>query len=277
MKKIIAIIFYYTGISYFLFLITHRKNTIRAVNYHCTPFSDMVNFESQLLFYKKHFRNITSTDLLEVLTGKTKSCKPGIILSFDDGLRSNFDFALPLLEKYGFTGWFFVPAGFMEQPGEDFAKKNSITYRQNYPDKRYGFNQDELKRLADKHIIGCHTYTHHRMKVDDTELILKHELVTSKTLIENMIQMPVNIFCWVGGELEHYTHSAQFAIKMACYHYSFTTNNQIIHKQSNPLNLNRTNIESNNSISMVLFQLSGVLDFLYKRKRAKVDGKFVGI
>ena len=54
MKKFLSIIFYYTGISYFLFRLIHTKGKIRAVNYHCTPTVDLNNFKKHLIFYKKY-------------------------------------------------------------------------------------------------------------------------------------------------------------------------------------------------------------------------------
>lgn len=239
----------------------------------------MLNFERHLKFYKKYFRNISPSDLNAVLNGSHESHnkKPGIVISFDDGLRSNFDYALPMLEKYSFTGWFFVPAGFVLNPFKEFAKINSITCIQEYPDGRYGFNQHELKALAENHVIGCHTYTHHRMKDDDNRKVLKHEISESKEVLESILQVPVNIFCWVGGEFEHYTTAAYSAIENAGYRFSFTTNTKVISKHTNRLNLNRTGIMSNNSLALVLFQLSGFMDLLYVRKRANVISKFKGL
>jgi peptidoglycan/xylan/chitin deacetylase (PgdA/CDA1 family) len=37
-----------------------------------------------------------------------------VILSFDDGWGNQFTFAFPLLQKYGFTGTFFIVSGYLD-------------------------------------------------------------------------------------------------------------------------------------------------------------------
>jgi hypothetical protein len=86
---------------------------IRAVNYHCVPPACGIPFEKQLQFYTMHFSDVTEDDLGDFLFQKKwDKKKPGLIISFDDGDLSNYSVAAPLLEKYGFTGWFFIPTGF---------------------------------------------------------------------------------------------------------------------------------------------------------------------
>ena len=276
-KKIIANILYYTGVLFVLFKIRLYTTNIRAVNYHCTPFIDIQNFNKHLKFYSKYFENI-DLNLLNKSFNKLSNkniTKPGIILSFDDGLRSNFDYALPILESYKYTGWFFIPYGFLIDNSINFVKKNSILIRQTYDDNRYGITIEELKHLNINHIIGSHTFSHHRFKKEDTEDILIHEIEESKKKLSNTLDMKiVDIFCWVGGELSSYTKQAYDKIALAGYKYAFTTNNLPISRWQNKLNLNRTNIESYYSIPEVMFQLSGIMDIFYYRKRKKVKNIF---
>src|ERR1043165_5233388 len=79
---------------------------IRAVNYHDTPARSATNLEEHLRWYAKRFTPVGHADLDRFLaTGEWGASRPGLIISFDDGLRSNYDVARPLLEKYGFPGW----------------------------------------------------------------------------------------------------------------------------------------------------------------------------
>ena len=51
----------------------------------------------------------------EFLNGKSWSGpKPGLLNTFDDGLRSQFEVVLPLVEKYGFSACFMVPSAFLD-------------------------------------------------------------------------------------------------------------------------------------------------------------------
>ena len=271
----LANILYYTGISYVLFLIFKKKHTIRVVNYHCTPFENIDNFKRQLKFFSKYYQNINFNDLDAFFVNNSKMNKTGIIISFDDGLRSNYDFSLNLLNEFSFTGWFFIPSDFVNNPTLEFAKDNNIHPIQYYNDNRYCMSVEEIKILSKNHIIGSHTKSHHRMLADDSIDILTQEICQSKHELKQIIDSDIMLFCWVGGELTHYTKQAYTMIKDSNYKYAFTTNNLPIDVNTDRLNINRTNIESFYSMPLLLFQLSGILDFFYYFKRLKVKSLFL--
>lgn len=68
-------------------------------------------FEQHLAYLKAQgYHTITLYDLLDHLT-RGAPLPPGdkpVILTFDDGYRDNYENALPLLQRYGFTATFFV-------------------------------------------------------------------------------------------------------------------------------------------------------------------------
>ena len=99
---------------------------------------------------------------------------------------------------------------------------------------------------------------------------MNFELIDSKIELEKIVGKKINTFCWVGGELNHYTEKAYNKIIEAGYNFSFTTNSKLINKNSDKYNLNRTNIETSYPMYLVLFQLSGLMDFLYVIKRIKL-------
>ena len=92
--------------------------------------------------------------------------------------------------------------------------------------------------------------------------------------MEKITGKNISIFCWVGGELKHYTTNGYNIIRESGHIYSFTTNSRLITNKTNPLNLNRTNIETSFPMHLVLFQLSGIMDLLYFKKRHKVKSIF---
>ena len=252
------------------------KNYIRAINYHDTQEKDSKNFEQQLKFYKKHFSSVSIQDLQQFLdSGIWQKKKPGLIISFDDGLRTNYEIAKPLLEKYEFIGWFFIPCGFIDIKPEKqshFAQHHNIYYTFNSDSsKRIAMSWDELKDLSSQHIIGSHTFTHHRMNIKDSDDILKKEIIDSKLLIEKKLNSEIDIFCWVGGEEHTYTKKAAQYINKAGYKYSFMTNTYPITKKTSSLQLQRSNIESSFPLEVVKFQLCGLLDLYYFFKRYRVN------
>lgn len=279
MKNLLANILYYTGVSwccFFLSRIYYGKH-IRVVNYHGTPESQAAQLEKQLKWYSRWYENTSYEELISFIkTGKWTKSKPGIIISFDDGKRNNFDIAKPLLEKFHFIGWFFIPAGWIMAQIEEqkIFQKNDSALIAAYPGERLIMSSLEIKELFQKHVVGTHTMNHHRMEINDSEEILIKEIRDSKYLLENISGFEQNIFCWVGGEEKHYTPDAEKMIRNSGYQVSFTTNTFPILEHANPYNLDRSNIETSYSIPLVLFQLSGIMDVLYYRKRKRLRKVF---
>ena len=231
--------------------VVRKKNYIRAVIYHDTPKNFSTSLEKHFAFYQKHFSPVSKQDLNRFFqTGHWNKPKPGLMITFDDGLKSNFEIALPLLEKFGFVGWFFIPTGLVDAPGQMSWK--------------------EIQKLDQNHEIGCHTQSHLRMQEGLSKEILQKEIGESKKILENKLSHPVDLFCWVGGELQTYTRSAHNMIQKTGYHYAFMTNSKAIGPKTNPYFLDRTYVEPFWDIKEVTFMLSGMIDLLYSKKRRQI-------
>lgn len=278
-KEVIAQVLYYTGISWMCFFLSrlYYGDHIRAVNYHSTPASLSGNFRKQLRWYKKWYSDTRLSDLRSFLqTGTWEKGKPGLILSFDDGKRNNFDIARPLIEAYGFTGWFFIPSGWVVAPVPEqrMLQEQDGPLLEAYPGERVIVDKEELVALSRDHVVGCHTYTHHRMQKNDTRDILQKEIGDANALLTQLCETDNKIFCWVGGEERHYTRQAADLIRESGYQFSFTTNTFPIQRDNDALKLERTNIEADNSIPLLVFQLSGLMDLFYYPKRKRLRSVF---
>ncbi len=231
---------------------------IRAVNYHVVAAEHAATFEKHLQYYAENFISVDLQMLENFLqTGEWRAARPGLIISFDDGHRSHFEVAAPLLEKYGFTGWFFVPVGLMNLAENKIAKQDALTVEQ-------------LKYLDNRHVVGSHTQTHLRLHKNVAFPELDFEIGGSRQNLEKLLGHEIRTFCWVGGEEENYSRNAARLVKKF-YRYGFMTNNFVIGARSNPLQLQRTNIEAENPLSLVRFQLSGLMDVFYTAKRRRVN------
>lgn len=238
---------------------------IRAVNYHDVPADLAGNFERHLQYYASRFVNVDERVLRGFLNGEPwPHKKPGMIISFDDGMRSHFEIVAPLLEKHGFTGWFFVPAGWIAE----LLNENPEAAK-NVGDQ-LTLSTEQAKYLAKNHVVGCHTETHRRLSADLPDEVLHTEIVDGKSSLEKTLRHDVPVFCWVGGEECTYSRSAAELIGQN-YDLSFMTNTAVIRPETNPLQLQRTNIEAENPLSLVRFQLSGFMDLAYLPKRRRVN------
>ena len=118
-------------------------------------------------------------------TGAPLPAKP-VMLTFDDGDLDQYETALPILDKHGFKGAFFIMTVAIGRRG-----------KQPYMDK------DQIKALSDKgHTIGAHTWDHHNVKKyqgDDWRI----QVEEPKAKLEAIIGKPVTYFAYPFGLWSH--------------------------------------------------------------------------
>lgn len=248
---------------------------IRAVNYHDVPPALAAGFENQLRHFAGHFSAVGYQDVRElILTGRWRKPKPGLLLSFDDGLRSHAEVVAPLLERYGFVGWFFLPAQLLDVPPlhqRAAAHESRVMVHPSNHDPRVFMRWADARHLAEQHVVGSHTLTHTRLQAGLPPERLHAEVAGSRELLTTRLEAPVSTFCWVGGEERNYSSDAAIMIKGSGYQLSFMTNSSLIRPGTNPLQLQRTNVEADDPLWLVRFQLSGLMDLAYTRKRRRVN------
>lgn len=255
-KRIIAFILHISGISSLLLRLNLKRNgsqCIRIVNYHNTTAEGVQNFQKQIMWMQKYYRNVAYDEFVGFLAGDRQlEGLPGIMITFDDGRVGNYEYAKKVLDEFHMTGYFMIPVDLVGTEG--------------YMDSA------QLKDLIrDGHVIGSHTCTHHRMRPEDSKEVLEYEIAESKHKLEELLNVPITIFCWCGGEKGTYTPEAQKMIEESGYQYGFMTNSCLVTKNSDKYHLQRTNLEDTWSISLVKFQLSGIMDWRFYRKRKAED------
>lgn len=248
---------------------------VRAVNYHDVPPQLADRFEEQLHFFADHFESVGLEELRSLHTGHWPYSRPGLIISFDDGLRSHRDVAAPLLEKHGFCGWFMVPTDFVEvAPANQrqWARTHSIQFRDDgFDDERIALTWDDVRALDRSHVIVCHSRSHRRLSAALTAAELRDEIPTSKRTLEERLGHEVAAFAWVGGEEQSYSATAARAIRDAGFEFGFMTNNAVIRPHTDPLQLQRSHVEASFPMSFVRLTLSGFYDLMYWPKRRRVN------
>lgn len=254
---------------------------VRAVYYHGTPTDWADSFERHLSFYRQHFDPVGPDDLAALLeNGRWPRARPGLILSFDDGLRNNYDVARPMLERHGFIGWFFIPTDFVDAPAaeqEAFARAHSIhpSWRPE-GDGRIAMTWEEIRALSRGHVVGCHTRSHRRLGASAPVSSFPAEVHEAKAILEARLERTVESFCWVGGEEHAISLAAAEAVRSAGYRFAFMTASQRIARGTDALQLHRTNMEANWPLSLVRFQLCGIADCANAGKRRRIRAMLAG-
>ena len=136
-------------------------------------------FDDQMKYLAdNHYTPITFATYVNYLTnGGTLPSKP-IILTFDDGWKTQYTYALPILQKYHFVGTFFIITG--------------------YPTGNYAayMTWDQITTLDhDGMEIASHSITHPNLtKVSPDQA--KNEIVTSKKTLEDKLGHTVITFAY---------------------------------------------------------------------------------
>ena len=163
-----------------IFLYHHISNEKDENRYYVTPKA----FKEQMkLLHDLGYTTITATQLLDVLVhGGDLPSRP-VMITFDDGHMSIYDTAFPIMEKYGFTGVFYIVANRLEADGFVGPK--------------------ELKDLIDHGWeIGSHSMTHPDLTANHG--LVRHELLDSKLALEDALNVKINTFAYPYGKVDAY-------------------------------------------------------------------------
>jgi len=253
---------------------------IRVVYYHDVQPAFAAEFSSQLALLKRRFVPVAKAELDRFLCqGVWPHDRPGIIVTFDDGLRSHYEVAAPILEKLGFQGWFFVPVDLVTLPsGEqpEAALRHDVLHDcDTTRDPRVFMTAQQLAALSERHIVGCHTATHVRLSKEVTESQLVAQLDRAKQRLEAILGgRKVDAFSWVGGEEWAYSASAARVVARL-FDYAFTTNSCVATAGTSRLNIARTHMEAFFPASLARLQLSGMMDLYYRAKRRRLESVIV--
>jgi peptidoglycan/xylan/chitin deacetylase (PgdA/CDA1 family) len=153
----------------------------------CTPPSV---FERQMRFLKEQGYSVISTaELVEFMAFRRAIPKKAVVINLDDGYRSAYEIACPILKKYGFPGTLFIYTSFIG------ASKNALTW-------------DQLKALkADGFEVGSHTVTHADLSKKmtgesekDYVARIKRELLVSKQILDDKLNQNTQYIAFPYGE-----------------------------------------------------------------------------
>jgi peptidoglycan/xylan/chitin deacetylase (PgdA/CDA1 family) len=156
------------------------------------------------------YRGLAMSELMPYLRGEKKGKVVGITL--DDGYQSNVSHALPILKQHGFSATCYVVSGRLGQHNEWDAALGMA--------KAALMDVDEMRTWVDAGMeVGSHTCSH----ADLSRLSLaeaRHELLQSKSDLENLLQKPVTQFCYPYG---HFSPEHEALVSQAGYEAATTT------------------------------------------------------
>jgi hypothetical protein len=230
--------------------LNYSKDELIVVNYHGTPNKFIKNFESQVVFFKKHFEVINPFDLENYFRGTLKSNRCKLLFTFDDGLRNNL-LAANILEQNGIRAFYFLVPEFIETNVQKqkayyikYIRPTINEYLDSLPEDFEAMNWEDIKQLISKgNRIGSHTYSHTLIAEISNETNSKNEIIQSKHYLEKRTGTNVNSFCSINNTLVSVGKKEKELIQEN-YMFHFTTLPGYNGEQKNPLFIKRRNIES---------------------------------
>jgi peptidoglycan/xylan/chitin deacetylase (PgdA/CDA1 family) len=237
--------------------------------YHDVPRPLFPFFESHIKWLVPRFEFLKPSDLLgETRVGR----QPKALLTFDDGCVDNYELVAPLLESHGLRGLFFVCPGFAGLSREasfELMERSSLLLGEKTRDSRWHrMSSQQIVDLDRRgHGIGNHTMTHIPLtKIDEREAV--REVEYSATTLASWLGHPSPFFAWTYSWNEITPASLAVALKnhSFCFSPCCGVNDwplcQSLHW--------RTGVDVSKPISHLQTQISGLLDYMYRRQRLRV-------
>ena len=181
------------------------------------------------------YQGLSMTDLQPYLRGEKTGKVVGI--TFDDGYLNNLTNALPSLQKQGFTSTCYVVDGLLGQTnvwdqGIGIAQTPLMTAEQ------------LLQWQAGGQEVGAHTQEHVDL-LAISELAAWKQIANSKPALQNLLNMPVNHFCYPYGKFDK---RHEVMAKQAHYETATTTVRGRVYAATNMLTLSRVPVLRSTSL-----------------------------
>lgn len=202
-----------------------RSCAIRLVNFHATPRYREAEYRRQIAEMARDFEPITPANFDSAVDGSWHHARPGVLPALFEGYRDNLDVLLPILEEFGFTGWFFIPSGFWGVPADEqrnYAANHVLHLPEHdeYPGERIALTWDEARDIVRRgHAFACHTRTHNHVTPETPRAVLEDEITAAKAEMEAELGVPVEIFCWLEGAALGVNAEADALLRQAGFRY----------------------------------------------------------
>ena len=265
-------------ILFFLKIISFikKKNSIRILVYHHIKKENFQKFENQICMLKKDWNFITPDEFENHILGKKKLIGKNLMLTFDDGFKSNFFVAKKILAKLNIKAIFFVPSDFIQIRSQDkainFAKKYILDETTNDDLENIdNLSLDNLKQLIKEgHKIGCHTKTHEYLgSLNDNET-LKREIEESLYRLEKLLNKKIEHFAFTYGNYESMNFkSLKIAFLKYNFIYSCLRGNNFYNTERNIIKRDTIYLDESNDLLKIF--LSGLLDIKYLFSIKKIN------
>ncbi len=144
--------------------------------------------------HSNDFRTLTLLEVAACLQRGAPFPDRSFAITFDDGYRTVYDQAFPVLRRYGMTATVFVTPG-ATKPADSAERLPAL-------EGRTMLSWHQIREMRDAGMdIGAHTCTHPRLTELPTERV-RAEILGARTIIQEMLGQPVACFAYPFGRYD---------------------------------------------------------------------------
>jgi len=232
--------------------------TVRALTYH--RFGDMKrdpfcvsvqNFDKQMSYIARYGLAVSLQEVTGFLNGRNSIPAGSVLVTIDDGFRSTYSSALPVLRHYNIPAVAFISPGLI-------TGQSSAQHDTSVPEAYISW--DEARMLLEGGIaIGSHSMTHRSVaRISSTEA--QEEILRSREILEDRIGEQMLAFAYPFGTRADYNETTAGLIKDAGYACAFTSQHGAIYAESDAFTLPRIKVEGGEGLWMFRRIAHGGLD-----------------
>ncbi|MBI4516763.1 MAG: polysaccharide deacetylase family protein [Deltaproteobacteria bacterium] len=223
---------------------------VRVLTYHRfgaarrDPFCVRVeDFEQHMAWIAGHCDARSLADVTSIVGGQVQFTRPGVLVTIDDGLRSLYTEALPILQRYRVPAVAFVPAGEIGTASDE---------------ARLSWN--ELRDLHQAGItIGSHGWVHRSLGRLSAAAV-RDDMERSRSAIEQRLGIRVSAFAYPFGTRADYNAVTEAVLRDSGYTCAFTSQHGAVRAGMNPFSLPRIKVEGGEDLWMFRLLCRGALD-----------------
>jgi len=241
----------------------HKIDTVRELGVNCIS---PKTFEKQIRFLAEcGYQSISPEFIVAAVHNDVKLPEKSILITFDDGYENFYNYAYPIMKKYGYTGIVFLLAGYTDG-------WISATPTMNFWDVKLGWRRFEhlsLSQIQDLSqegfFFGSHSVNHLFLTHQD-DSTAKFEIRNSKSILETLLRKPIHFFAYPYGDYDARTARL---VKESGYTAAFSLNPGNIVKADNLYFLPRIAIYNCDTMWSFKAKLGLMGNFLFHFERQK--------
>ena len=219
-------------------LMYHQVGDFPAMKAHRSTYTHYKRFAAQMAFLSlMGYTVLRLDDALACLAGTRPTPPRAVVITFDDGYENFYEYAWPILQKYGFPAMVYLISGLIGQPAQWFAADGRST-----PPL---MSAERIRQLHKEGVdFGSHSVSHVKLAEQNTARI-QEEVRLSRASLSELLGQSVDHFCYPYGS--HDLRAVE-AVAQAGYKTAVTCERAPATPEDDPLTLPRKAISYGDNV-----------------------------